>query len=134
MASSKDVFAAIATHWSNSATLSAINGPYRDMKRYNAAFTHCIFSSVLNRRMARSCANEYWLHTFRFTVRAQKETEVESAIELIGAAFDPATLSISNGGQVKLERVSEAYFPEDENVSVGVLEYDCVRWKARIDV
>lgn len=130
MASSKDVFAAIKTHWDNS-SLGAYSGPHREMKAYNVAKPYVILSSVSNTRSARTCSNEYWDHVFRFIIRANKETDAESALDAIAEAFDDASLTISNGTMVKIERDSEGYYLEDEKVAVAWVQYTVVRSKTR---
>lgn len=130
MASSKDVFAAIKTHW-DASSLSAYNGPYRDRKPYNIAFPYVIFSSVTNARAARSCANEYWDHKFRFIIRHNNEADAESILDSITTAFDSANLTISNGTMVKIERDSEGYYAEDEKVTVAWVQYTVLRSKSR---
>lgn len=130
MASSKDVFAAIKTHWASS-SLGAYNGPYFNQKPYNVAWPYVIFSSVSNTRTARSCANEYWECVFRFIVRSKKEIDAANALDTIAEAFDNANLTISNGTMVKIERDSEGYYSEDENVTVAWVQYTVLRSKSR---
>lgn len=130
MASSQDVFAAVKVKW-DASSLSAYSGPYFGQKKKGVNMPYVTFISTSNVLATTTTHSEYWEHYFRFVIRARTAELAAAGLEAIGAAFDPATLSISNGTQVSLRRLNEGYFEEDESVFAAYIEYKVVRRKAR---
>lgn len=132
MASATDVLAACQTRWIAAGMVATYGSLYRDMKAYSRAKPYCILTVESVDRTARTCANEYWNHILRITVRDTTPELCETAINAIIACFDGQTLSISNGGQVRLQTESEGYGQEDEKVAFAFLRFSVLRAKARL--
>lgn len=131
---SGDVYAAAATVWAGAATLSGLNGPFRDEAPAGTQMPYVVFKTVASVPRLRSSHSEIWDNQFDFVVYDRTPELCDEWLGKIGDVFDPAELSLASGkGTVlQLRRIGEASMQADKAVHMAAISYRADRAKARI--
>lgn len=119
----------LKTVWdANTATLSGINGPYRDEHPpdLTKTFPYCVVRSRDSDDAGWTCHNRYYDHEIEFSVYDRTPELVATRLTTILGVFDPdvTTITLSTGVVVRWRLARPGYTIQDKTVWRGVLMFE----------